>query len=260
MPVEDADEGDERADGDTDERADAHEVYDASAESYADTNHEVAARAEYEWPMVQALLPDLDGKRVLDAGTGAGHYAALLADRGAEVVGVDASAAMVEVARERHGDAATFRQTDLREALPFADGRFDVVVCQLTLEHVRDWDPVMAEFARVLGAGGTVVLSTDHPFSTYFVVEHEPPDVGSADADAADYYAVEYYERNWGSEDEPHMVPFYRRPLREVLRPLFDAGFVVADLREPAPETDHELLGYFDDETPRFLGLRARVA
>jgi len=132
------------------------------------------------------------------------------------------------------------------------------VLCQLTLEHVRDREPVVAEFARVLDEDGRLVASTDHPFSTYFVIEHEPPEIGSADAQSADYYAVEGDERNFG-DDDPLWIPFYRRPLREVLRPLFDAGFVLEDLREPPPETDHEFLGSFDDELPRFLGFRTRL-
>jgi SAM-dependent methyltransferase len=237
----------------------AHEVYDASAESYAETNPHVEPREAYEWPMVRRLLPDIDGLGVLDAGTGPGYYAAILAEEGADVVGVDASEAMVATARERHGDVATFRQADLTEPLPFDDARFDLVVSQLALDHVRDWDRVGAEFARVLADGGRLVASTDHPFNTYFVIEHEPPEIGSADAQSADYYAVERFERNWGDEDDPHWIPFYRRPLRAVLRPLFEAGFLLEDLLEPPPETDEELLGYFDEETPRFLGLRARL-
>lgn len=238
---------------------DASDVNDDSAESYAETNPHAEPRADYEWPMVHRLLPNLDGQRVLDAATGPGYYAAIFADRGAEVVGVDASPAMVAEARERYGEEASFLRGDLREQLPFDVGRFDVVVSQLALDHVHDWDDVMAEFARVLVDGGTLVVSADHPFSTYFVIEHEPPDVGSADAQSADYYAVERFERNWGDGDDPHWIPFYRRPLREVLRPLSEAGFVLEDLLEPPPDTVDELLGYFDGEAPRFLGLGARL-
>ncbi len=238
---------------------DAHETYGRMAGGYAETNPHVEPREGYEWPMVERLLPAVEGLDVLDAGTGPGYYAASLADRGANVIGVDASEVMIAEARKRHGDRADFLRADLRGTLPFADGRFDLVVCQLTLEHVRDWDPVMAEFARVLGESGRLVASTDHPFSTYFVIEHEPPEIGSATVQSADYYAVERYERNWG-EDDPLRVPFYRRPLRGMLGPLFDAGFVLEDLLEPPPGTDDELLGYFDDELPRFLGLRALLA
>ncbi|PSQ60219.1 hypothetical protein BRD18_01530 [Halobacteriales archaeon SW_7_71_33] len=235
---------------------DAHEVYDRTADTYAAENADADARATYEWPMVRDLLPPLDGRRVLDAATGTGDYARWMADRGARVVGVDASRSMTRRARDRCPDAAVLR-TDLRAPLPFSAGAFDLVVSQLTLEHVRDWDAVAIEFARVLRSDGCLVVSTDHPSSTYFVIEHEPPDIGSAEAQSADYYAVERYERDWGDA----RIPFYRRPLREVLRPLFAAGFAVEDLREPSPDADpdDELLGYFDNELPRFLGLRARL-
>jgi SAM-dependent methyltransferase len=189
----------------------------------------------------------------------AGHYAALLAEQDADVVGIDASEGMVEVARDRHGDLATFGRADLRDPLPFGDGAFDLVLCKLTLEHVRNWDPVASGFARALDADGRLVVSTDHPFGTYFVIEHEPPEIGAAGAQAADYYAIEGYDRDWGDDDDPLLIPFYRRPLREVLRPWCDAGFVLEDLPEPSPETDNELLGYFDAETPRFIGFRARL-
>ena len=237
---------------------DAFQVYSRHAAGYAERNHREAARVEYEWPMVRALLPDVTGRRVLDAGTGAGHYAGWLAEQGAEVVGIDASEGMLAQARERHGDRCTFQQADLREPLPFDSGEFQLVVCQLTLEHIRDWDQVLVELGRVLEADGQLVVSTAHPFSTYFVIEHEPPEIGSADATTADYYSVERYARDWGDE-EPMWVPFFRRPLREVLRPVFEAGFRLADLREPAPDSEDRFLGYFDDETPRFLGLRARL-
>lgn len=238
----------------------AHQVFDRIADGYASNNPHYAARAEYEWPMVRSLLPDLEGRSVLDAATGAGYYAARIAERGASVVGIDASEAMIERARSRHGESATFQQADLRDPLPFTDGRFDLVLSQLTLEHLRDWDPVIGEFARVLEAGGQLVLSTDHPFCTYFTIEHEGTEIGSALTQRADYYAIEAYERDWGTDETPLHVPFVRRPLVEVVRPLFEAGFVLTALREPAPDADEEPMAYFDDELPRFLGLRATLA
>jgi ubiquinone/menaquinone biosynthesis C-methylase UbiE len=234
-------------------------AYDAIADEYAETNPSVDARATYEWPMVERLLPSVDGLRVLDAGVGSGHFAATLADRGATVVGVDASPRMLRAARARHGDAIALCRANVRAPLPFAADRFDLVVCQLTLEHVRDWDALLGEFARVLVDDGRLVASTDHPFSTYVVIEHEPPAVGAAAAETADYYGVERYVRDWSDDTDDRRVPFYRRPLREVVRPLFDAGFVLEDLLEPAPDADEGPLAYFDDELPRFIGLRARL-
>jgi len=239
---------------------DAVDAYDRVAEDYAESNPGAAARAGYEWPAVRATLPDLDGLDVLDAACGSGHYAAWMADRGAEVVGFDASVAMVRAARERHGDSTEFLRADLRGPLPFRDAAFDLVVCQLALEHVRDWRPTVREFARALRDGGRVVLSCDHPFTTYHVIEHEPPEVGNADAESADYYAVERFDRVWGPGEERVEVPVYRRPLSEVTAPLFEAGFVLEGLEEPTPEVETDHLDYFAERTPRFLVVRARLA
>lgn len=194
------------------------------------------------------------GTRALDAGCGSGHYTAWLAERGADAVGVDASAEMLAEARERHGDRADFQRADLRGPLPFADDGFDLVLCQLTLDHVAEWGPTVREFARVLVDGGTLVLSCDHPFTTYFVIEHEPREIGNANADAADYYAVERFTKDWRDVE----MPVYRRPLAGITTPLFEAGFLLDALREPLPRVADENLAYFAERTPRFLALRAR--
>lgn len=233
----------------------APDVYDEMAEGYAASNPGADARARYEWPGVRAVLPPLDGTRVLDAACGSGHYSSYVDEQGADVVGIDASEEMIEEARRRHGDGIRFEVADLRETLPLESDDVDLVVCQLALDHVEDWDPVLAEFARVLRDGGDLVLSLDHPFTTYFVIEEEPADVGNAIDQEADYYDVERFEKEWGDVT----MPVYRRSLREVVRPLFESGFALTDLREPLPQVENENLQYFADRTPRFLIVRASL-
>lgn len=238
---------------------DSADVYDRIADGYAATNPQNPAREGYEWPAVRALLPDLEGLRVLDAGCGSGYYTNQLANAGADVLGVDASESMIRNARERYGDAAEFEVRDLRESLSaLGSGSFDLVVSQLTLEHIKDWDHVFTEFADLLSEGGCVVASTAHPFTTYFVIDHEPPDVGTATAESADYYAIEEYEAVWEGADDAVSIPFYRRSLQAMLDPLFEAGFVLDGLREPTPTVESKHLVYFSDNTPRFVTFRAR--
>lgn len=248
------------------EHDEAYEKYGEIAAGYAESNPHQQAREEYEWPAVRDLLPDVAGKRVLDAGCGSGYYAAWMAERGAEVVGVDASEAMIAEATDRYGDAVTdsggevtFQQADLRKPLDdFEDEHFDLVVSQLTLEHVEDWSRPNAEFHRLLTPGGRLVVSCDHPFTTYFVIEHEDPEIGSAEAVEADYYEVERYNRVWGDGEYRIEIPVYRRSLRGVVGPVFEAGFVLEDFREPRPPETDGLLAYFESHTPRFLVVRAR--
>ncbi|WP_436926960.1 class I SAM-dependent methyltransferase [Halosimplex amylolyticum] len=268
----------------TDRSVGAH--YDALADDWSEYA-QVPWRAQVLWPTLVELLPDLDGKRVLDVGCGDGYYAARLADRGADVLGVDVSAAMVETARERYGDRTEFRQGDISAGLGFVDaGSVDLVCCQHVLSHVPDLDPVAAEFARVLRPGGTAVLSTHHPFHEYLVVRDESyPDTRAIDdLDARPavraetrpptYGETERYELYWGGTvpaedadgggtgDDEIPATFHRRPLDALTGPLFDAGFALRDLCEPdlIERLDDDLL---DEDSPlarrppRSLCLRA---
>jgi SAM-dependent methyltransferase len=100
------------------------------------------------------------GRSVLDAGCGVGYGSAMLADAGAtEVVGLDLSAQAVEAAGAGAPANASFVTGDVH-ALPFDDGRFEVVVCFEVIEHVDAQNDVIAELARVLAPGGVLAISS----------------------------------------------------------------------------------------------------
>ena len=97
-------------------------------------------------------------RRVLEVGPGPGELSArIMAELGAEVVALDVSERMVELARERGVDA---RVGDV-QSLPFADASFDTVVAAWMLYHVPDVDRGLAEIARVLAPGGRLVAVTN---------------------------------------------------------------------------------------------------
>ncbi|WP_429727731.1 class I SAM-dependent methyltransferase [Amycolatopsis thermalba] len=112
--------------------------YDSFAEVYAAENEHSLMNAYYERPAMLALAGDVAGRRILDAGCGAGPLTAELRDRGAVVTGVDASAAMLALARRRLGDEVPLHEADLRDPLPFADEAFDDVVASLVLHYLED--------------------------------------------------------------------------------------------------------------------------
>lgn len=119
---------------------------------------EASARWPWRWvrawetAAVQAALGPLPGARVLELGCGAGHYTRLLAEVSAEVVAVDASAAMVARlpanVRGLVGDAAT---------VPL-DGVFDGLLSAGMLEFVPDPEAVLRHGASVVRSGGWAVL------------------------------------------------------------------------------------------------------
>jgi SAM-dependent methyltransferase len=111
----------------------------------------------------QAIEPLLDaagvrlGLDVLDVATGPGYVAAAADKRGARVVGIDFSAAMLAEARRRH-PAIDFRAGDA-EALPFPDARFDAVVMSFGLLHLGRPDQALAEARRVLRPRGRLAFT-----------------------------------------------------------------------------------------------------
>ncbi len=115
-----------------------------------------------EEPAMQALFATLRPGTVLDAACGTGRHSVELARRGHRVIGVDASEAMLDLARTKVPDA-DFRHGDLT-SLPVEAASVEAVVCALALVHLPELQRVMTEFARVLRPGGRVIISDVHPF------------------------------------------------------------------------------------------------
>ncbi|HXC23153.1 MAG TPA: class I SAM-dependent methyltransferase [Solirubrobacteraceae bacterium] len=97
--------------------------------------------------------------RVLDVGCGEGHFAAVLARAGAEVVAVDVAAEPLRRARSRH-PALDLRLVEPEAPLPLEDASFDVVWAGETIEHVADTAQWLSELRRVLRSGGLLLIST----------------------------------------------------------------------------------------------------
>lgn len=107
-------------------------------------------------------LIDWKGKAVLDLGCAGGFMAEALDARGARVTGIDPAAQAVAAARAHAAETGREIAYDVGvgEALPYADGTYDAVVCVDVLEHVSDLSQVIREVARVLRPGGLFLFDT----------------------------------------------------------------------------------------------------
>jgi ubiquinone/menaquinone biosynthesis C-methylase UbiE len=114
---------------------------------------EVAADDARLAALFERLAP-LEGRLILDVGCGKGRFARRLRERGAQVIGLDASAGMLQSA----GDLPRVRATARR--LPFGQASFDGAIAVEIFEHLaaESVDSVCGEVARVLKPGGTFVV------------------------------------------------------------------------------------------------------
>jgi len=221
--------------------------YDGIAGKYAETVDVKPWNAYYERPAVISLLPSLINAKALDAGCGSGWYAEQLLSRGATVTAFDLNSEFVALTRSRVGARARVLQADLSRPLEFAgDGEFDVVLSALALHYLKDWQPALCEFHRVLKPHGALVFSTHHPFMDWKLFNKE------------DYFAIELLEDDW----KIGKVSFYRRPLTVISQDLDSAGFFIERLLEPQPTEDFRRVdpeGYERlTKNPWFLCVRAR--
>jgi ubiquinone/menaquinone biosynthesis C-methylase UbiE len=198
--------------------------YDSFAEAYAAETESNLLNGYYVRPAVIDLAGDVAGRRILDVGCGAGPLLESLRDRGAVVTGVEPSAKMLELARQRLGDGVALYEAGLGgDPLPFADGAFDDAIACLVLHYLEDWKEPLAELRRVLVPGGRLIVVVDHPF-VYKVMN---PD--------ADYFAVSKRSEEWTFGGHSAPMQFWHRPLHAMASSFTEAGFRIAVISEPPP-------------------------
>lgn len=213
--------------------------YDQIAEWY-----EEATRGWYTTPAV--LLPDdVSGQRVLDLACGQGHLSRWLAQRDAQVTGVDLSEAMLEVARRSTASAALpveFLCGDATTVKWWDGSKFDGVACHMALMDIDDLDGALKTSFDVLRPGGWFTFSVFHPCypggpeGSFSGLPSWPPDLG-------------YRAEGWwttGGEGVRGRVGAVHRMLATYLNATIGIGFELEEFAEHGTTV------------PTFLLVRAR--
>lgn len=225
--------------------------YEEMAEYYFKYVDTKPFNAYYERPATISLLPQVRGKKVLDAGCAAGWYTKWLLEKGASVIALDFSPNMIEMTKKRVGNKAKVIKADLNEPLDFIeDESIDVILSSLTLHYIKNWNLVMSEFNRILKRDGQLIISIHHPFMDFTVFNKE------------NYFLTELLYDEWNTNNGKIKVQFYRRPLSAIITPIIDAGFIIERLLEPMPIEEFKIAhpNTYDRLTknPQFLFIRAK--
>jgi malonyl-CoA O-methyltransferase len=134
------------------------EMYDSNENLTRDLDEKVT----------RETLSNFRFKSVLEIGCGTGKNTAMLVQLGERVHALDFSKGMIEKARAKvKAHNVRFEMADLTQRWNCESVAYDLVVCNLVLEHIRDLSHIFAEAARVLEVGGQFFLNELHPFRQY---------------------------------------------------------------------------------------------
>ncbi|RRG17882.1 class I SAM-dependent methyltransferase [Weissella viridescens] len=188
-----------------------------------------------EWEALKAILPDFQGKTVLDIGCGYGWHCQYAAEQGAtSVIGIDPSEKMLEVAKAKnqYPDVVQYELGDA-ESLQFADEQFDVILSSLALHYVADYEQLIQKLRRMLKPQGKLIFTVEHPI---FTAEGSEDWVKDTDGNI-DHFPVDHYFEE--GERATHFlgsdVKKYHRTLTTYIETLLKNGFILEHVIEPTP-------------------------
>lgn len=192
-------------------------------------------------------------RNALDIGCGEGRFCRMLAAEGIRCVGIDPTAELIEVARER--DPAGDYRIERAEALNLADAGIDLAVAYLSLIDISGLARALAETHRVLRPGGTFLIANLQAFNTAAV-----PLGWTREPDGSRRFCIDHYleERSVRTAWRGIDVYNWHRPMHVYMQGLLDAGFDLVHFAEPAPQGVDDAKAERYRRVPNFLVMEWR--
>jgi len=187
-----------------------------------------------EWYVFKEMLPDLNGKKVLDLGCGYGWHCRHAIENGADsVIGVDISEKMLGKAKIINQLSGIKYQQIALEDTQFAAGRFDVIISSLTFHYLQSYDVLIGKIYRWLKLGGRLVFSVEHPV---FTAQGKQNWIYNKSGNKM-HWAVDryFYEGRRNTSFLGAEVVKYHRTVSTYLNELLNQGFKIIDIKEPIP-------------------------
>lgn len=192
-----------------------------------------------EKPTMFSLLPNLQGKRVLDLGCGAsGHLLHYWRQGAAQLVGLDLSSAMLAQARQdftKNGidpTACRFYCLPMERLGEIEESEFDVITSSFAFHYVEDLAALLRQIHAKLKPKGELIFSQEHPIVTAHRIGErwEKDALKQQTAYRLNHYREEgLRERNWFKQS----FHTYHRTMATILNQLILAGFCIRQVEEP---------------------------
>ena len=217
-----------------------------------------------EQPTMEKLLPDLQGKTVLDLGCGYGKNCLDFIQKGAErVVGIDVSEKMLAVARSKYSHKKIEYLTMDIDNVSLLNEKFDFIYSSLAFHYVEDFSKLAINLHKLLDEDGRLLFSQEHPLVTATIdgKQHYNKDGNG------NYCSFTFSNYGQGGRRDTFWymdgVIKYHRTLGEIVTALANANFIIETVSEPLPsKTALEKMPSLVKEyvKPTFLIVKARKA
>lgn len=188
-----------------------------------------------EWHVLRGMLPDFEGKRVLDLGCGFGWHCRYAVEHGAvSVLGIDLSEKMLEEARKRNVSSLIGYRCMAIEDFDFEPESYDVVISSLTFHYLESFGEICRKVNSCLTAGGSFVFSVEHPvFTAYGSQDWHYGERGERMHWPVDNYFTEGIRNAMFLGEE---VTKFHKTLTTYVNGLIRSGFEITGLVEPEPD------------------------
>ena len=199
-------------------------------------------------PAITQLLNNHTFQKALDVGCGEGRFCRVLSQRGIQTFGIDPVDDFIELARSRHPEGEY--AVGVAEALPYEDAQFDLVVSYLTLIDIPDYQTGIAEMARVLASGGTLLAANLTPHMTAGMRHGWQYD----EQGAPTHFGMDNYSEEWVAwmEWANIRVQNWHRPLSAYMKAFLAQGLQLQLYDEPAPIEGYEDIHNLNARAPWF--------
>jgi ubiquinone/menaquinone biosynthesis C-methylase UbiE len=217
-------------------------------------------------PGVLRLLDPKPKQKILDIACGQGVLCRILAEREAEVTGVDAAKELIESAKQRGPASIRYHVGDARELGFLNESHFNLAACMLAIQNIHPLQPVFEGVARTLVAGGKLVIVMMHPCF------RGPKETswGWDESQKVQYRRVDRYliprkspiVARPGAEPDVYTWSFHK-PIEAYVRSLRNAGLLIDAMEEwPSHKTSTSgprahAENVARKEIPMFLAIRA---
>jgi 2-polyprenyl-3-methyl-5-hydroxy-6-metoxy-1,4-benzoquinol methylase len=211
------------------------------------------------FPASTALMGEVRGLRICDLACGQGRVARYLADQGAQVVGVDISEKLLDLARCYESAAprgVTYVHADVERTDALQDERFDGVICNMALMDIPNLEPALRTVSRILRPGGWFVFSIIHP--CYNPAPSGEQATSEGWVRTVSGYFTEGYWRSDTRTGPPGKVGSYHRMLSTYVNALSAVGLTIERLAEPQLTGIHAERRPVWNEVPAALVVRCR--